>query len=92
MSAIAERYRKARQFGYAWLHAKVLPKLSPKARNFFLRFEATVASTYDNYWRFMTMPETKKLLIVMLFFCTGATGFCVSTCYLLSFKLNCVLN
>ena len=78
ISVIAEKYRKARQFGYVWFHAKVLPKMSPKAQNFIQNFENTIVSTYENYWRFMTMPETKKLLIVMLFFSIGATGFCVS--------------
>ena len=34
MSVIAEKYRKARQFGYVWFHAKVLPRMSPKAQNF----------------------------------------------------------
>ena len=72
------RYTTARQVTSIWFHSKVLPRFPPRAQRYIRNLETVIATFYENYWRFMTMPETKKLLFVSVCFCTGATGFCVS--------------
>lgn len=77
-SQVMRKYKTASEQTSLWFHQKVLPKFPPRAQRYIRNFEAGFATFYENYWRFMTMPESKKLLMVTACFCIGATGFCVS--------------
>ena len=77
-SEVMRNFTSAKQHSYEWFHKKLLPKLPVGAQSFVAKFENTVALIYEYYWRFMIMPQAKKLLIIGICFMTGATGFCVS--------------
>ena len=62
----------------AWFHERVLPRFPTKVQTLVRNFEAAITYFYVNYWRFMTMAITKRLLVVGIFFNIGFAGFCVS--------------
>ena len=69
----------------------MLPRFPPRAQRYIEKSEAVIAAFYENYWRFMTLPETKKILLVAVFFAIGATGFCVSdVLYLILSDILCI--
>ena len=91
-STVARKFKSAKHQFDVWFHKKVLPRFPESIQAHVLKFESTVARLYENYWRFMTMPETQKLLIVTLFFCAGATGFCVSSQFIIDWMPVWCLN
>ena len=70
--------RSIQGHGSAWFHERVLPRFPTKVQTLVRNFEAAITYFYVNYWRFMTMAITKRLLVVGIFFNIGFAGFCVS--------------
>ena len=77
-SGLMREFSSIQGHSSAWFHEKVLPRFPTKVQTLVRNFEAAITYFYVNYWRFMTMAITKRLLVVGIFFNIGFAGFCVS--------------
>lgn len=77
-STIRRKAKDVSLDGYKWFHDKVVPRFPPSAVSWIVHFEQTVVSVFNAYWRYRMMPDSRKLILVVVLFSTGTSGFCVS--------------